>query len=326
MAKDKPNEMAGDSEVVENENNEQIEEKSDLENFSEKMDEIVDTESEDEDQHLETEVSDTSSEEEDDDDVSAEIELSEEEQDLVDELDEDVIQCCHDYGWDMKKIAQVAKITPELFDDIRDELDELDLEDFEDDEEVDRVDKSQRKSQKEKEDDIDDIKFDIDPNMTDPKVIEILKKQNQSINSLRNDLTLREQQLEQEKAAAFNARIDRVFDSFSKEIPALGKGSKLDRKQARVRETIFTYASAIAQRRRIPLEVALEREIQRFKNTGSKKEAGRELLSKVNKSNKRVINKPTRKQTNLSTRKFSSPEEEKIAIMTEAYKEAGIED
>jgi len=177
-----------------------------------------------------------------------------------------------------------------------------------------------------KEEEIEEIKFDLDPDLVDPQVkaaldkaAEVLNKQQKVINEEKKNL-----QLEREKA--FETRVDSCFDSYEKELPRLGSTSnKLTEDNSKYRREIFQYADVTARLHGVPIEDAIKDTVQMFKNKEGEKAIEKRLIAKLQKQKGKFTNPPTRKKSDVNSRKFASEAERVRAKMDEAFKKAGID-
>lgn len=251
-------------------------------------------------------------------------ELSVEDTEVLNNIDPDVLECCRDYGWDNNKIVQMAQMSPELLDDVRELL-------IEESKETEAPAKQEKPPQKKEEleskvDEIDGLIAKLDPDVHGQEVVNVLKSIAERQVQGSKILTEEQQKLQSERNEAFNVRVDDCFDRFSKSIPDLGKAEKLNKRQYMLRAELFEHAGVTARMRKVPLEKAIEIEVNKYKNQGGEKTAGQKLLNKLDKQKKRFTNPPTRRHSDVKSRKFATEEEKKETIMTEAYKEAGIEE
>jgi len=171
---------------------------------------------------------------------------------------------------------------------------------------------------------VEEIKFDLDPDLVDPQVkaaldkaAEVLNKQQKVINEEKKSL-----QLEREKA--FETRVDSCFDSYEKELPRLGDSSKLTEDNSKYRREIFQYADVTARIHGISIEDAIKDTVQMFKNKEGEKAIEKRLIAKLNKQKGKFTNPPTRKKSDVNSRKFASEAERVRAKMNDAFKKAGI--
>lgn len=249
-------------------------------------------------------------------------EVSAEDAETLSSIDPEVLEVCRDYGWDDKKIVQIAKISPELFDDVRAVIDE---EQAKPSAEVKPAPKEEPKPQV---DEIDSLIAKLDPDIQGAEVVGILKVMAARQKEGSKVLTEEQKRLQSERDTTFNVRIDSCFDKY-KDVPDLGNSSqmKLNRRQSDIRKELFAHANVTATMRKIPIERAIEIEVNKYRNQGGKKAAQQELLNKLEQQKGRFTHRPTRRQSSdLASRKFETENEEKEALMAEAYKEANIED
>jgi hypothetical protein len=106
----------------------------------------------------------------------------------------------------------------------------------------------------------------------------------------------------------------------------LGNSSKLTENQYNQRLRVFRHALVTSEIDNVPIEKAIEIEVNKIKNQDSEKVAGQKILDKLEHQKKHFVNKPTRRHSDLSSMKFGSEQERKEAIMAEAYKAANIEE
>lgn len=261
-----------------------------------------------------------------------EAELSAEETELIEDIDPEVIEVCREYGWDDKKIVQIAKLSPELLEDVRDVLDEEQTEEPQK--------QPARDTTETKKPEPDEFKIELDPDVVGPEMKKAVDMIVDKLNQQSKGLSEEQKNLKAEKDAAFNNRIETCFDRQSKIIMAeakktgpknfildLGDSSRrLTKPQYMRRIEIFRHAQITADLKRVSMERAIEIEIKKAKNQDSEKTAGQRILDKLERQKRHFTSSPTRRHLNLTTRKFATEEEEKEAIMSEAYKEANIED
>jgi hypothetical protein len=270
-----------------------------------------------EDETLQTDELEDSSE---DSTEVEETELSEEDTEVLNGIDPDVLDTCRDYGWDDAKIVQMAQISPELFDDIREILDEKVDEDT-------KPSKEERQAATEKEKiDADELKFNLDADIVGEDVKNAIDKMATMINQQRKGLSEEQQKLQTERDTVFNERIDNIFDGHSKGYPALGNTSKakLSRASQELRADVYAVASALSLRKGIPVERTMSRAINLFKNQGGKKQATKEIIDKLDKQEKRFTNPPTRRKSADTRPKFEDGYEEAEYRMAKAEQEAGL--
>ena len=125
---------------------------------------------------------------------------------------------------------------------------------------------------------------------------------------------------------AFNSKIDMIFDGYTREYGNLGNSSNLSKTQQQERADVYAVASALALRRNVPVEKMISKAITLFKNQGGEKAAEQKVINKLNKQEKRLTNKPTRRASQQSgERKFSSDYEEAEYLMAEAEQKAGLQ-
>ena len=171
-----------------------------------------------------------------------------------------------------------------------------------------------------------EIKVDLDPDLVGADVKKAIDNIVSRINEQGKSLESETLKLQNERESAFQQKIDGHFDRYSKQVPDLGNSSSLTQRQYKERIKLFRHAMVTSEIDGVPIERAIEIEVNKFKNQGGEKVAQQRLIDKLNGQKKHFTNPPTRRHSDLSTRKFSSEEERKEAVMTEAYKAAGIED
>lgn len=281
------------------------------------------------------------------------VELEAEEAETLKEIDPDVLDVCRDYGWDDKKIAQVAKLSPELLEDVRELLDE---EQKPETKEAPAV-KKAAEAEVEKSKEAEEIKFDLDPDVVGAdvksaidKMAARLNEQQKGLSEQQKGLSEEKTQLQSERDTAFNNRIDSCFDEYAKSLTAESKKAgekapvldlgdsasfigkewktltRAEKQQVKLRTEIFAHAQVTAGMRRIPIERAIAIEVSRHKNQGGEKDAEQRLLNKLEKGKKRHTNRPTRRHSDIKTRKFGSEAERVTALMDEAHRQAGDEE
>ncbi|MCJ7828715.1 MAG: hypothetical protein MUP81_03120 [Dehalococcoidia bacterium] len=232
-------------------------------------------------------------------------------------VDPEVLEVCRDWGWDDKKIAWHAKEAPKLLEEIREELDKA---------ETEEAPAGARKPETKVEKEFEELKFTLDPAIVGQEVVDAFGQVAGRLNEYGKGLTEEQGRLQSERKAAFTVRVDNCFDRFTKDYPDLGNAVSLDKKQFKLRQEIFVHAQIDADMKKIPLEKAIESQVRRYKNQEGEKVAGQKLLDSLAKQKKRFTNAPTRRHSDVGTRKFKDENEEKEALMSEAYKEAGIEE
>lgn len=252
-------------------------------------------------------------------------ELATEDIELLEGINSEVLDVCRDYGWTDAKIAQVAKLTPELLEDVRDLLDE---------ETESLIEKKASKTggdepaKTETQKAIEELKFSLDPDIHGKELVDAINKIAEKVNRDSKGLSDEQTRLQTEREQAFNLRIDSCLDRHTKDLPDLGNSSNLTKHQGLLRRELFAHANVTASIRGIPIEKAIEIETRKLKNQDGEKVAGQKLLNKLDGQRKRFTHAPTRRHsdTGIAGRKFATEEEMKEAVMSEAYKEAGIDE
>ena len=300
------------------ENKDQQIEQTPQEHFSEKMDEIFSEKDESvselngkPSQNIDNEVVEDNSAEADNtvqDDVQSQT---------VDDnaVDPEVMEIFNDYGLSQETIDKIAKESPDLLSSIK--------------EEIENEKKPKQKQETEKsvpKSTYKEIKVDLDPDLVGADVKKAIDNIVSRINEQGKSLESETLKLQNERESAFQQKIDGHFDRYSKQVPDLGNSSSLTQRQYKERIKLFRHAMVTSEIDGVPIERAIEIEVNKFKNQGGEKVAQQRLIDKLNGQKKHFTNPPTRRHSDLSTRKFSSEEERKEAVMTEAYKAAGIED
>lgn len=171
----------------------------------------------------------------------------------------------------------------------------------------------------------------LDAELTDPSIIATVKamqKNNQmlveKINSQAQSLAKTEEGARLEREKVYENRIDSCFDTFTEILPELGdmKTTALTEQNGKFRREVFQHAQVAATIHGIPIEDAIQQTVEMFKNRDGDEKAEKRLIGKLQKQ--KFTNKPTRKKSTPSERKFKNETEEANYVMTEAYKEAGI--
>jgi hypothetical protein len=229
-------------------------------------------------------------------------------------IDPDVLEIFNDYGLSQETIDKIAKESPDLLSSIKEEI------------ENEKKPKQEKKEQSVQKSTYKEIKVDLDPDLVGADVKKAIDNIVSRINEQGKSLESETERLKQERESAFQQKIDGNFDRYSKQVPALGNSSTMTENQYKTRIELFRHAGITAEIRGISIEKAIEIEVNKFKNQDGEKVAQQRIIDKLNGQRKHFTNPPTRRHSDLSSRKFSSEEERKEAVMTEAYKAAGIED
>lgn len=298
---------------MENENKNNDEPKLDMDEFGKRMDEAFKTPSEG------GEPAEGDQKASEDANITEEGPAGQEtitDTEILGGIDEDVLDCCREYGWDDKTIVEIARKSPELFDDVREALDESP---------EGETHEPEPKPKPEPEP-IDELKFDLDADVVGTDIKSAIDKIAEAINEQKRGLNTEKAQLEQQRNEAFNIRVDSHFDKLAKDYPELGNSTNLNRKQYNLRSELFAYANLTSGLRNIPLEKAMEIELNKYKNQGGEQQAEQKVLDKLRKHKEKFTNPPTRRHSSLASRKFASEREKIEAIMSDAYKQAGIEE
>jgi hypothetical protein len=284
------------------------------EQFGEKMDEILSPKSDDKkDKNNNKQVQDESTDE-NIDSQDDEIVESNENQETT-EIDSEVLEVLNDYGLKQETIDKILEESPQLIAAIKEELN---LE-KKNDKPVDKKPANTDTKNQYKE-----LKLDVDPDLIDEKLKTSLDEIVKRINEQGKVLESESQKLKQERENAYQNRIDSHFDRLEKTLPIVGNSSKLTENQYQQRIRIFRHALVTSEIDNIPVEKAIEIEINKIKNQDSEKVAGQKILDKLENQKKHFIHKPTRRHSEISSMKFDSDQERKEAIMAEAYKAANI--
>jgi hypothetical protein len=304
----------------ENENNEQEKEidQTSQEHFGEQMGEIFSKKDESfvESNGQPMADQDNNVDEIDNNQESAEADETETQNENTDEvtLDPEVAEIFSDYGLSQETIDSIVKESPELLSSIKEEIEN---------------EKQQSKPVVEKQNapksTFKEIKVNLDPDLVGADVKSAIDSIVSRINEQGKSLESETQRLQQERESSFQQKIDGHFDRFSKQIPQLGNSSNMSEGQYKTRLELFRHAMVTSEIRGIPIEKAIETEINKFKNQDGEKVAAQRLVDKLNGQKKHFTNPPTRRHSDISTRKFETENERKEAIMDEAYKKAGIE-
>jgi hypothetical protein len=291
------------------------------EHFSEKMEEIFSGEAEGEPKIKESADSNIQSSE-DDSTQSAEADespQSDEQQTQPDttDIDPEVMEIFNDYGLSPATIDAIVKESPDLLTSIKEEIENEKQESKPVKKEV---------SQSTPKNNFKEIKVKLDPDIVGADVKVAIDSIVARINEQGKSLESETQRLQQERESSFQSKIDGVFDRFSKQLPDIGNSSNMTERQYKTRIELFRHAGITSEVRGISLEKAIEIEVNKYKNQDGERVAAQKLIDKLKGQKKHFTNTPTRRHSDLSSRKFESEEERKLAVMTEAYKEAGIED
>jgi hypothetical protein len=292
------------------ENKDQQTEQTPEQHFGEKMDEIFSDkgESQVEDKNIDNEVVQEDSAEADSTQDDAQSQTIEESA-----IDPEVLEIFNDYGLSQETIDKIAKESPDLLTSIKEEIEN-------ERKPIQKEEKSVPKSTYK------EIKVDLDPDLVGADVKKAIDNIVSRINEQGKSLESETQRLQQERESAFQQKIDGHFDRYTKQVPLIGNSSTLTESQYKQRIKLFRHAMVTSEIDGVPIEKAIEIEVNKFKNQDGEKVAQQRLIDKLNGQRKHFTNPPTRRHSDLSSRKFSSEEERKEAVMTEAYKAAGIED
>jgi hypothetical protein len=277
--------------------------------------------------------------------------LSDEDSEIVSGIDEDVIDVLRD-NFDDNEIVEIAKNKPEFLQAIREELDI-----FDEEEPIKPVEKEIPEPEAEElAAEFEEFKLELDPDIVgqaNAKAFEALASrlnlQGKTLAEQRKGLEEQRKKLQAERTAAFNQRIDSCFDRYSKEIfkeakkaglktPKVDLGrsnffegkawkqlTRQERSQIKLRQRLFAHAKTEVELTGVPIEKAIELEIQKELSRGGKKAAAQELIDKLNTEGKRAISRPTRRiSQQQGERKFASDYEEAEYRMTKAEQEAGL--
>lgn len=318
---------------MDNENKENQQEQTPQEHFGDQMDKILSEKGEAKSDNNKSEDLDTSQEDDmlsdnesgktsDDDEDLLQSDDEQEQLDQTDdddyEIDKDVLEIFSEYGLTEETVKQMAKESPELLKSIKDELEQ---------EESKSKPKPKQKqppaSQKSK---FEEITVDLDPDLVGADVKSAIDSIVAKINQQGKDLQYEQDQLQKERQSSFQTKIDGYFDRFSKQVPDLGNSSTINERQYKTRLEIFRHAIVTSEIRDIPIEKAIQIEVNKHKNQDGEKVAAKKLIDKLEGQKKHFTNPPTRRHSDLSTRKFASEEERKEAVMAEGYRQAGIEE
>jgi hypothetical protein len=304
---------------------EQIEQKeteqSSQEHFGQAMDEILSDKGETDTEVKESADSNIQSSE-DDSTQSAEADessQSDEQQTQTDttDIDPEVMEIFNDYGLSQATIESIVKESPDLLTSIKEEIENEKQESKPVKKEV---------SQSAPKSNFKEIKVKLDPDIVGADVKSAIDSIVARINEQGKSLESETQRLQQERENSFQSKIDGVFDRFSKQLPDIGNSSNMTEKQYKTRIELFRHAGITSEVRGISIEKAIEIEVNKYKNQDGERVASQRLLDKLKGQKKHFTNTPTRRHSDFSSRKFESEEDRKIAVMTDAYKEANIED
>jgi len=172
---------------------------------------------------------------------------------------------------------------------------------------------------------VEEIKFDLDPELVDPQVKGAIDSIADTLNKQQKAIAEEREFLRLEREKVYENRIDKCFDSFATDLPDVGNSSSLTEQNGKYRRELFQHAHVTAQVHGVTIEEAIKDTVQMFKNRDGEKAAEKRLVTKLQKQKSKFTNPPTRKKTDVSKRKFANKTERANAIMTEAYKEAGID-
>jgi hypothetical protein len=244
-----------------------------------------------------------------------ESELTEQESEVIESIDQEALQYLRGYYSDDKEILRQLQINPQLADDILSILDE----------EVPQKPEQKPEQKQEVQAALEELKFELDPDIVGPDVKNAIDQIASVLNEQRKGLSEEQKKLQSDRAAAFDMRIDDCFDRYSKELPNLGQSGNLSNRNKRFRTEMFAYADVTSRLRGVPIERAIAIEIEKFKNQGGKKAATQELIDKLNQQEKRMINRPTRRQSQQKgQKKYADAYEEADEKMALAEQEAGL--
>ncbi len=239
--------------------------------------------------------------------------------DEEDSKETDYSQLTSSTGLSKEILAQIEKEAPDLIESIKAELNNTKKEQKEQQE------PDEKDVVKSKEKLFEELKVDIDPDMAGIDVKNAIDSTIAKVNELGKRLEQETLKLQQERENIYQHKIDSEFDKYAKDVPDIGKSNSITEKQYKTRIELFRHAGITAAMRNIPIEKAIEVEINKYKNQDGEKVAQQKLLDKLAKQKKHFTQPPTRRHSDLASRKFDSEEERKEAIMAEAYKKAGIE-
>lgn len=315
---------------MENEEN-KVEEKTvdPQEHFGQQMDEILSEKSDDsseiKDNKQKGEVKDESNDSQDESLESSEEEINQDnqEKDETDSTDNDqeAIEILKDFGLGEDTIKQIVKESPELLESIKEEIKNPTPDNNSDEITKLRENKVTPKSN------FKEIKVNLDPDLVGADVKSAIDSIVAQINQQGKTLESETQKLQVERDNAFQSRIDSHFDKFSKQVPDLGYSSTLTENQYKSRIKLFRHAMVTSEIDNVPIEKAIEIEVNKHRNQDSEQVASQKLIDKLNRQKKHFTNPPTRRNSSdLKDRKFATEEERKMAVMTEGYKQAGIEE
>ena len=183
----------------------------------------------------------------------------------------------------------------------------------------------QRKTDGVVREEVKEIKFDLDPDLVDPQVKAAIDQIAGTLNEQQKIIAEERANLRLEREKAYEQRIDTCFDSYVKDLPRLGDSSKLTKNDGEYRRRLFQYANITAQLDGCPIEDAIKDTVQMFKNKEGEKQTEKRLITKLQSQKGKFTNPPTRKKSDVGSRKFASEAERVRAKMGEAYKKAGID-
>lgn len=266
------------------------------------------------------EETDETSEGEDDSQEPAEAGEEASTEDALKDIDPEVLEYCRNYFGADEKIIQMVKLSPELFDDVRAALDE-------EQQEKPQVKETKTETQTPEPSEIDKLMSKLDPDVHGAELVGIIKALAQKQTEGQKVFSEEQKRLENERKAAFTARIDSCFDRHSKKLPQLGHSSqRFSRGQSVFRQRLLDYAAVESKYNpNLTPEQAIDRVVTLYLNQGGKKAATQEILDKINKHGRTAINKPTRRHSQQSgERKYDNFADEAEERMAQAEQEAGL--
>jgi hypothetical protein len=231
-------------------------------------------------------------------------------------IDPEVLEIFNDYGLSQETIDKIAQESPDLLTSIKEEIEN----------EKKPIQKQETEKRSVSKNTFKEIKVNLDPDIVGADVKSAIDNIVSRINEQGKSLESETQKLQQERESAFQQKIDGHFDRYAKQVPNIGNSLTLTESQYKERIKLFRHAMVTSEIDGIPIERAIEVEVNKFKNQDGEKVAQQKLIDKLNGQKKHFTNPPTRRHSDLASRKFASEEERKEAVMSDAYKQAGIED
>jgi len=236
-------------------------------------------------------------------------------EEILESIDPGVLDVWRDAGYDDDEIIAEMKKRPEMADDIREAIDEAEVQKT-------RVPVREPEKPVVKEEAIEELKLNLDPDMVGAdvktaidKIVDAVNVSRKEAQQIRKELLIEKEAIQVQKNAIHNERIDRCFDRFTKQVPSLGRSSKLSKYNSRIRHEIYDHAAVISRTRGTPIEEAIGQEVRLWqyryqKPDALKKEAQQTVLDKLNKQKGRFTNPPGRTPSKSVKKQFASEAEE----------------